>query len=87
MIFGPFEILLCLAPLFILIFAIGVGLAAQNVIADREERERGLIECVYCRKMLNPEAYICRFCLNELRDPFGAENPIPASRSEDIDDN
>ena len=68
MIFGPFEILLCLAPMMVVMFTIGVGLFAQNISLDREERNRGQMACPHCRKMLNPEAYICRFCSRELYD-------------------
>lgn len=66
MIFSPFEILLCLAPFMLIIFTIGVGLAAQNAAVARRERERGLKKCPYCRGLLNPEAYVCRFCSREL---------------------
>lgn len=66
MIFSPLEILLCLAPFMLIIFTIGVGLAAQNVSLTRRERERGMIRCPHCRGLLNPEAYICRFCSREL---------------------
>jgi hypothetical protein len=68
MIFGPFEIFLCLAPIMIFILAIGLGLLAQNIAIDRKEKWRGLIRCPHCRKGLNPEAYICRFCRRELRE-------------------
>jgi len=66
MFFGPFEILLCLAPLMLIIFSIGVGLAAQNVSVARHEREMGQKKCPHCRGLLNAEAYICRFCRKEL---------------------
>ncbi|MGE0245354.1 MAG: hypothetical protein AB7Q37_06880 [Pyrinomonadaceae bacterium] len=66
MFLGPTEILLCLAPLMLVIFSIGVGLAAQNLAVARHERERGQRKCPYCKGLLNPEAYICRFCRKEL---------------------
>ena len=66
MIFSPLEILLCLAPFMLIILTIGIGLAAQNVSLARRERERGMIRCPQCRGLLNPEAYICRFCAREL---------------------
>ena len=66
MIFSPLEILLCLAPFMLMILTIGVGLAAQNIALDRREREHGMIRCPSCRGLLNPEAYICRFCTREL---------------------
>lgn len=66
MIFGPFEIFLCLAPVMVLIAAVGLGLFAQNLKLDQKERWRGLMPCPNCRKGLNPEAYICRFCHKEL---------------------
>ena len=72
MIFGPTEILLCLAPMMLVIFSIGIGLVAQNVAVDRAELNRGQMACPHCRKMLNPEAYICRFCRKELHDPHHA---------------
>ena len=68
MIFGPFEILLCLAPIMVFIGTIGLGLLAQNMALDRKDRWRGLIRCPHCRKGLNPEAYVCRFCHKELYD-------------------
>ncbi len=68
MIFGTAEILLCLAPFMLVVFTIGLGLAAQNVSLTRKEKYRGQIACPHCRKMLNPEAYICRFCRKELYD-------------------
>ena len=69
MIFGPTEIMLCLGPMMLVILCIGLALAAQNVAVDRAEANKGLMACLHCRKMLNPEAYICRFCRKELRDP------------------
>lgn len=66
MLFGTLEILLCLAPVMLVIFAIGVSLAAQNKKLDRKEQWRRLIACPHCHKALNPEAYICRFCRKEL---------------------
>lgn len=66
MFLGPFEILLCLAPFMIIIFSIGVGLAAQNLVLAKQERERGLRKCPNCKGLLNPEAYVCRFCRKEL---------------------
>lgn len=66
MIFSPLEILLCLAPFMLIIFTIGVGLAAQNVSLARREREFGQIKCPHCERLLNPEAYLCRFCSREL---------------------
>ncbi len=68
MLFGTLEILLCLAPVMLVIFTIGVGLVAQNKALDRKEKWRGLIACPHCQKALNPEAYICRFCRKELYD-------------------
>jgi hypothetical protein len=66
MIFGPLEIFLCLFPFMLFVFTIGVGLAAQNLSIARRERERGQIKCPSCSRLLNPEAYICRFCSREL---------------------
>ena len=66
MIFSPLEILLCLAPFMLIIFTIGVGLAAQNLSLARREREREMIRCPNCRGLLNAEAYVCRFCSREL---------------------
>ena len=66
MLFGPLEIFLCLAPLMLIIFTIGLSLAAQNIMLARRERELGQVECPYCHGLLNPEAYICRFCSREL---------------------
>lgn len=64
--FGALEILLCLGPLMLFMFAVGVGLLVQNRDLDKHEEWRGLIPCPHCRKALNPEAYICRFCEREL---------------------
>lgn len=66
MIFGPLEILFCLVPFMLVLFTIGVRLAAQNISADKKQKNRGLRPCPNCRKMLNREAYICRFCSQEL---------------------
>ena len=66
MLFGPLEILLCLVPMMLIILTIGISLAAQNMMLARREREFGQIECPHCRRLLNPEAYICRFCSREL---------------------
>lgn len=66
MIFGPLDILLCLAPMMIFILSVGLGLAAQNVALARQERERDQIRCPHCRGLLNPEAYVCRYCSREL---------------------
>lgn len=66
MIFGPLEIFLCLVPFMLIVFTIGIGLAAQNVSLARRERERGQIRCPNCHGLLNPEAYVCRYCSREL---------------------
>ena len=66
MIFGPLEIFLCLAPFMIIMFTIGIGLLAQNIALARKELERDTRKCPNCRKLLNPEAYVCRFCRKEL---------------------
>jgi hypothetical protein len=66
MLFGPLEILLCLVPAMLIILTIGLSLAAQNMMLARREREFGQIKCPHCRRLLNPEAYICRFCSREL---------------------
>jgi hypothetical protein len=66
MLFGPLEIFLCLAPLMLIFLTIGLGLAAQNIMLARRERELGQIKCPHCHRLLNPEAYICRFCSREL---------------------
>ena len=62
--------MLCLAPMMVLIGAIGASLLAQNLWLDKKERWRGLIRCPRCRKGLNPEAYVCRFCHKELYEPI-----------------
>lgn len=66
MIFSPLEILLCLAPFMLIVFTIGVGLYAQNVALARKEIERDTQKCPHCKGLLNPEAYVCRFCSREL---------------------
>ena len=66
MLFSPLEIFLCLAPFMLIILTIGLGLAAQNMMLARREREFGQIKCPDCHRLLNPEAYICRFCAREL---------------------
>lgn len=66
MLFSPLEIFLCLAPFMLIILTIGVGLAAQNISIARREREYGQIKCPQCQRLLNPEAYVCRFCSREL---------------------
>jgi hypothetical protein len=66
MIFGPLEIFLCLVPFMLIVFTIGIGLYAQNVVLARRERELGTKKCPYCLNPVNPEAYICRFCSREL---------------------
>ena len=66
MLFSPLEIFLCLVPFMLIILTIGLGLAAQNISLARRERELGQIKCPNCQRLLNPEAYICRFCSREL---------------------
>jgi hypothetical protein len=66
MIFSPLEIFLCLMPFMLIILTIGIGLAAQNISLARREREHGQIKCPHCHRLLNPEAYVCRFCSREL---------------------
>jgi len=75
MILGPLEILLCLAPFMLIVFTIGLGLAVQNISVALRERERGLIRCPQCRGLLNPEAYICRFCSRELAGEYRGLKP------------
>jgi uncharacterized paraquat-inducible protein A len=74
MIFGPFEILLCLGPLMLFMGTIGVQLYKQNRRLEKKERNRGMKECPNCHKMLNREAYICRFCSQEL--PVGTKHEL-----------
>jgi len=66
MIFSPLEILLCLAPFMLIMLTIGLGLYAQNVALARRELERNTRKCPHCKGLLNPEAYVCRFCSREL---------------------
>ena len=68
MIFGPFEILLCLLPTMIVMGTIAVRLYQQNQMIERRQRHRGMMECPNCRQLINREAYICRFCSHELAD-------------------
>ena len=63
---GPLEIFLCLAPFMLIMLTIGLSLGAQNIVLARREREFGQIKCPHCHQLLNPEAYICRFCSREL---------------------
>jgi ribosomal protein S14 len=70
MLFGTLEIAICLSIVMVLIFSIGVGLAAQNLALDRKKRWLGLMPCPHCGKALNPEAYICRHCLREIATPL-----------------
>lgn len=74
MIFSPLEILLCLAPFMLIVFTIGVGLYAQNVALARKELERDTRKCPRCQKLLNPEAYVCRFCRKELYEYIPARS-------------
>lgn len=74
MIFGTLEIFLCLGPLMLVILSIGVSLVAQNISVARADAWRGLIACPHCRKGLNPEAYVCRFCRKELNEVTFVEN-------------
>lgn len=66
MFFSPLDIFLCLAPFMLIMLTIGVGLYAQNVALARKERERNTRACPHCQGLLNPEAYVCRFCSREL---------------------
>jgi len=66
MIFEPLEIFLCLVPFMLIVSMIGARLLVQNIRIARKERNRGLKPCPYCHRMLNPEAYVCRFCSHEL---------------------
>lgn len=72
MIFSPLEILLCLAPFMLIIFSIGAVLLAQNISIRRRELRRDTIECPQCRRLLNQEAYFCRFCRKELYEHIQA---------------
>lgn len=65
MIFGALEILVCLVPFMLIVFVVGVRLIAQNRWLNRE---RYVKKCPNCRKLLNTEAYVCRFCRVELHD-------------------
>jgi len=65
MIFGAPEILICLAPFMLFAFVVGVRLIAQNRWLNRE---RYVKKCPNCSKLLNTEAYVCRFCRIELQD-------------------
>ena len=75
MLFGTLEILICLGTVMLVIFTIGLGLFAQNIALARKEVEsarsdawQGQIACPNCRKALNAEALICRFCRKELSE-------------------
>lgn len=68
MFLGPLEIFLCLAPFMIIMLTIGAGLLAQNIAIKRRELERNTRKCPNCQKLLNPEAYVCRFCRKELHE-------------------
>lgn len=70
MLFGTLEIAICLSVTMVLIFSIGVGLAAQNLALNRKEKWRGLTPCPHCGKALNPEAYLCRHCFGEIATPL-----------------
>lgn len=64
--FSPLEIFLCLAPFMLIILSIGAVLLAQNISIRRSEMRRNSIECPQCNRLLNAEAYFCRFCRKEL---------------------
>ena len=66
MIFGPLEILLCLAPMMVVMGTIAVRLYQENKRIERRKAHRGMIECPNCHQLINREAYVCRFCSHEL---------------------
>ncbi len=63
MIFGVPEILICLVPFMLISLVVVLRLAAQNKWLDRE---RHVKKCPNCQKLLNTEAYVCRFCKRDL---------------------
>jgi hypothetical protein len=73
MLFGTLEIVICLGVVMLVIFAVGASLFVRNVAIEskevallRSDAWAELTECPNCHKALNAEAYICRFCKEEL---------------------
>ena len=73
MLFGTLEIVICLGVAMLVISAIGASLFIRNVAIEskevallRSDAWAELTECPNCHKALNAEAYICRFCKQQL---------------------
>ena len=80
MLFGALEIVVCLGVVMLVIFSIGASLFARNILIERKEvallRSNAwteLTECPNCHRALNAEAYICRFCKQELVGTLSSE--------------
>lgn len=65
MIFGPFEIAICLGAFMVIALAAALGLATQDVLSWF--RKRGP-RCPKCFASINAEAYLCWSCKTELAD-------------------
>ncbi len=63
MIFGPFEIAICLGAVMTFALAVGLSLATRDVLDWY--RSRGP-RCPKCLAAVNAEAYICWSCKAEL---------------------
>ena len=80
MLFGALEIVICLGVVMLVIFSIGASLFARNILIERKEVAmlrsdawKELTECPNCHRALNAEAYICRFCKQELTGRLSSE--------------
>ena len=67
MLFGTFEIALCLGIVLLAALTAALGLGAQNVLIWwKALRPR----CPKCLANVNPEAYICWSCKAELEQAY-----------------
>ena len=74
MIFGPFEILICLGTIMAIALIAALALAAQNIVIWW----KGLgPRCPKCLASINPEAYVCWSCKAELEKVHVDRKELP----------
>ena len=76
MIFGPFEIAICLGAVLTLALAVALSLAGRDILDWY--RSRGP-RCPKCLAAINAEAYICWSCKAELESARTYPKGIPVS--------
>lgn len=74
MIFGTFEIVICLGIFLLVALAAALALVGQNLVIWW----KGLgPRCPKCLAAVNPEAYICWSCKAELESLYVDKKEIP----------